>query len=83
MISMNRGEVTIAIMEDFSKAFDTVVCETFLCKLLKLGAFALYSVSLTNALDLLNFSPSSTFQAALLFFLRSSDMYAYFALQLF
>ena len=35
--AMNRGEVTIAIMEDFSKAFDTVVCETFLCKLRKLG----------------------------------------------
>ena len=26
--AMNRGEVTIAIMEDFSKAFDTVVYET-------------------------------------------------------
>ena len=35
--AMNRGEVTIAIMEDFSKAFDTVVYETFLCKLRKLG----------------------------------------------
>ena len=35
--AMNRGEVTIAIMEDFSKAFDTVVCETFLWKLRKLG----------------------------------------------
>ena len=35
--AMNRGEVTIAIMEDFSKAFDTVVCETFLCKLRKQG----------------------------------------------
>ena len=35
--TMNRGEVTIAIMEDFSKAFDTVVYETFLCKLHKLG----------------------------------------------
>ena len=34
---MNRGEVTIAIMEDFSKAFDTVVYETFLCKLRRLG----------------------------------------------
>ena len=34
---MNRGEVTIAIMEDFSKAFETVVYETFLCKLHKLG----------------------------------------------
>ena len=34
---MNRGEVTIAIMADFSKAFDTVVYETFLCKLRKLG----------------------------------------------
>lgn len=28
--AMNRGEVTIAIMQDFSKAFDTVVYETFL-----------------------------------------------------
>ena len=35
--AMNRGEVTIGIMEDFSKAFDTVVYETFLCKLHKLG----------------------------------------------
>ena len=35
--AMNRGEVTIAVMEDFSKAFDTVVYETFLCKLRKLG----------------------------------------------
>ena len=35
--AMNRGEVTIAIMEDFSKAFHTVVYETFLCKLHKLG----------------------------------------------
>ena len=35
--AMYRGEVTIAIMEDFSKAFDTVVYETFLCKLRKLG----------------------------------------------
>ena len=35
--AMNRGEVTIAIMEDFSKTFDTVVYETFLCKLHKLG----------------------------------------------
>ena len=34
---MNRGEVTIAIMADLSKAFDTVVSETFLCKLHKLG----------------------------------------------
>ena len=34
---MNRGEVTIAIMADFSKAFDTVVYDTFLCKLRKLG----------------------------------------------
>ena len=34
---MNRGDVTIAIMEDFSKAFDTVVYETFLCKLGTLG----------------------------------------------
>ena len=34
---MNRGEVTIAIMEDLSKAFETVVYETFLCKLHKLG----------------------------------------------
>ena len=35
--AMNRGEVTIAIMEDFSKTFDTVVYETFLCKLRKIG----------------------------------------------
>ena len=35
--AMYRGEVTIAIMEDFSKAFGTVVYETFLCKLRKLG----------------------------------------------
>ena len=34
---MNRGEVTIAIMEDFSKAFNTVVYDTFLCKLRILG----------------------------------------------
>ena len=33
----NRGEVTIAIMEDFSKVSDAVVYEIFLCKLSKLG----------------------------------------------
>ena len=42
----------------------------------------MYSVSSRNALDLLNSSSSSAFQAASLFFLRSSDMYAYFASQL-
>ena len=39
-------------------------------------------VSSTNALDLFNSLSSSAFQAASLFFLRSSDMYAYFASQL-
>ena len=34
---MNRGEVTIAIIADLSKAFDTVVYEKFLSKLHKLG----------------------------------------------
>ena len=34
---MNRGEVTIVIMADLSKAFDTVAYEIFLCKLRKLG----------------------------------------------
>ena len=33
----NSGEVTIAIVEDFSKVFDAVVHEIFLCKLSKLG----------------------------------------------
>ena len=45
-------------------------------------AFATYSVSSTNALDLFNSLSSSAFQAASLFFLRSSDTYAYFASQL-
>ena len=45
-------------------------------------AFATYSLSSTNTLDLFNSSSSSAFQAALLFFQRSSDMYAYFASQL-
>ena len=35
--SVGNEQVTIAIMEDFSKAFHTVVYETFLCKLRKLG----------------------------------------------
>ena len=35
--SVGNEQVTIAIMADFSKAFDTVVYETFLCKLRKLG----------------------------------------------
>ena len=35
--SVGNEQVTIVIMADFSKAFDTVVYETFLCKLHKLG----------------------------------------------
>ena len=44
----------------------------------------LYVLSEFNkiALDLFNSLSSSAFQAASLFFLRSSDMYAYFASQL-
>ena len=46
-------------------------------------ALAMYSVTRsTNAPDLLNSSSSVAFQAASLFLLRSSDMYAYFASQL-
>ena len=39
-------------------------------------------MSSTNAVDLYNSSSSLAFQDASLFFLRSSDMYAYFASQL-
>ena len=35
--SVGNEQVTIAIMADLSKAFHTVVYETFLCKLHKLG----------------------------------------------
>ena len=34
---VGNEQVTIAIMADLSKAFDTVVYDTFLCKLRKLG----------------------------------------------
>ena len=45
-------------------------------------AFATYSVSSTNALHLFNSLSSTAFQAASLFFLRSSNTHAYFASQL-
>ena len=35
--AMNRGEITLAVMIDFSKAFDTVDFETLIRKLHKLN----------------------------------------------
>ena len=56
---MKRGEVTIAVMADYSKAFDTVAYETVLIKLHQLGFsksslmwIASYLTGLVNQLKL-------------------------------
>ena len=75
----------MCVIKYYSQALLAVVLSLALpiMKSLKGGrAFAIYSVSSTKALNLYNSLSSLAFQAASLFFLRSSDKYAYFASQL-